>query len=370
MSVENRIARLRALMEERGYDAVILRNNPDLRWLTGAARVFDFEVAHTAFVTAEGLWLHTDSRYFNTFRDRLGADTPWHLDMEAVSAPAWVAARVRETRARTVAIEDTLTLAFADQLDRTLADASAACLLPRLHDDLVNMRAVKEPEEIEAMKAAQAITDAAFTHMCGIIRPGLTEMELRAELDNFMLSHGANGLAFDSIVASGPNTANPHAIPGPRKVERGDFVLMDFGARLDDYCSDMTRTVAVGEPSARQREVYDLVRRTHEACAAFAKPGMRGCDVHNEAVRIIGEAGYGDCFQHGLGHGVGVEIHESPRFGRTYTGTVEVGSVITIEPGVYVPGFGGVRLEDFGVMTEEGYVPFTRSTHDLVVIEA
>lgn len=368
MSVERRVARLRALMEERGYDAVIIRNNPDLRWLTGAARVFDFETAHTAFVTADGLWLHTDSRYFNSFVTRLGEDGPWNIDMDAVEAPAWCARRIRASRARVVAIEDTVTVSFVDALERELSDASAACLLPRLHGDLVEMRAVKEPDEIEAMRAAQAVTDAAFEHMCGVIRPGLTEMQLRAELDNFMLSNGADALAFDSIVASGPNTANPHALPGPRVVERGDFVLMDYGAGLNDYKSDMTRTVVVGEPSERQRELYDLVRSVHEACAAAAKPGVVGCEIHELAVRLITEAGYGDYFKHGLGHGVGIEIHEEPRFGRTDRHTIVPGNVITIEPGVYLPGFGGVRLEDYGVITEDGFEPFTRSTHELVIV--
>ncbi len=368
MPVENRVARLRALMEERGYDAVVLRNNPDLRWLTGAARVFDAECAHTAFVTADGLWLHTDSRYYNAFCERLGDGTPWQVDMDQTDHAAWVAQRARASRARTVAVEDTVTLAFADGLERALADASQACLLPRLHGDLVWMRAVKEPDEIETMRAAQAITDAAFEHMCSFIRPGLTEMELRVELDNFMLTHGADALSFDSIVASGPNTANPHALPGQRKVEMGDFVLMDYGAGLNDYKSDMTRTVVVGEPSAKQRELYDLVRRVHEECAAAVHAGVVGEDVHNLAVRLISEAGYGDYFKHGLGHGVGVEIHEMPRFGRNFPQKVESGSVVTIEPGVYLPGFGGVRLEDYGVVTENGYEPLTRSTHELMVV--
>ena len=369
MASTDRIARLRSLMKERGYDAVVVRNNPDLRWLTDAARVFDAECAHTAFITADGLWLHTDSRYYNTFVERLGAPTSWIIDMDAIDGATWVAQRVRASHARVVAIEDTLTLAFADELERALADCSVACLLPRLHGDLVEMRAVKDAEEIEAMRAAQAITDAAFSHMCAYIKPGMTELQIRAELDNYMLAHGADGLAFDSIVASGPNTANPHALPGARVVQEGDFVLMDFGASLNDYRSDMTRTVVVGEPSAKQREIYDLVRRVHEECAAFARVGVEGHEVHDLAVRLITEAGYGDYFKHGLGHGVGIEIHEQPRFGRGDAHVLAPGHVVTVEPGVYLPGFGGVRLEDFGVVTEQGYEPFTQSTHDLVVLE-
>ena len=363
-----RVGRLRDMMAQRGYDAVVIRNNPDLRWLTGAKRVFDFEVAHTAFVTADELRLHTDSRYYNAFVERLGADGPWKVDMDGVEAAEWVARNARAARSRTVALEDTNTVAFDRELARAFETASVACLTPLLHGDLCDMRSVKDDEELEAMRAAQAITDAAFDHMCAFIKPGLTEMQLRAELDNYMLANGADALAFDSIVASGPNTANPHAQPGRRRVEEGDFVLMDYGAGLDDYRSDMTRTVVVGEPCARQRELFDLVRRAHEECAAFVKAGVRGCDVHNLAVKIISDAGYGDYFKHGLGHGVGIEIHEQPRFSRAFLGPIPAGSVVTIEPGVYLPGFGGVRLEDCGVVTEGGYEPFTRSTHELVAI--
>lgn len=367
-AAQGRVERLRALMTERGYDAVVLRNNPDLRWLTGASRTFDFELAHTAFVTAEGLWLHTDSRYYNTFVERLGAGTPWQLDMDAIDHPAWVAAMVERTHARVVAIEDTNQLSFYNELTAALARRSVACLLPQLHGDLVEMRAVKDDAEIAAMRRAQAITDDAFAHMCAFIRPGLTELELRVELDTYMLSHGADALSFDSIVASGPNTANPHAQPGPRVVQPGDFVLMDYGAGLGDYKSDMTRTVVVGAPSERQREIYDLVRRVNETCEAAIHPGVVGRDIHNLAVRLISEAGYGDYFKHGLGHGVGIEIHEEPRFSRVDEHVVVPGNVITVEPGVYLPGFGGVRLEDYGVVTENGYEVFTASSHELVSV--
>ena len=368
LACAGRIARFRTLMAERGYDAAIIRNNPDLRWFTGAERTFDDETAHTAFVTQDGLWLHTDSRYYNTFVERLGEDTPWRIDMDIVDPARWAAARVLETRSHTVAVEDTLDLAFFDDLSDECRRASVACLMPRMHGDICDLRKIKDAEEIELMRHAQATTDAAFDHICGFIKPGLTEQQIRAELENYMLMNGADALSFDSIIATGANGANPHAQPGETVVREGDLIVMDYGAGYHDYHSDMTRTVCVGEASEEQRKVYDVVRLAHETCAAAAKPGCIGTDIQALAVKVITDAGYGDYFKHGLGHGVGLEIHERPNFGRSYPFPVPEGSVVTIEPGIYLPGKFGIRLEDFGLMTAEGFVPFTQSTHDLVCL--
>lgn len=363
-----RIERLRELMDERGYDAVALRNNADLRWLTGAERTFDDEAAHTAFVTAEGLWLHTDSRYYNTFIERLGSDFLWTIDQERVSAPAWVARLVREHRVRVLAIEDSVNLGFFDDLTTELAKASVAPSLPRLHGDICDLRMVKDEEELELLREAQRITDEAFEHICGFIKPGQTEQQIRVELENYMLNHGADGISFGTIIAAGPNGANPHAQPGERVVREGDLIVMDYGALYHDYHADMTRTVCVGEPSEKQREVYDIVRRAHEECAAMVAPDIIGKEVHEHSVKVISDAGYGEFYGHGLGHGVGIEIHENPGFGPGWGRPVPEGSVVTIEPGIYLPGEFGIRLEDCGVVTDVGYVPFTAASHDLRVI--
>lgn len=365
-----RIERVRELMDERGYDAVIIRDEANLRWLTGAEGVFDYtgELPHAAFITASNTFLHTDSRYYNSFIEHLPADSPWVLDMEGIGIPRWAAERARDAKCRVVAVEDTMELSFYDGLVRGLEDLSIGALLPQMHGDLRLMRAVKDEEEIALMKRAQAITDAAFAHMLEFIRPGLTEKQIKLELENFMFENGADGLAFGSIVAAGPNAANPHAIPSDRPVQKGEFVLMDYGARYHDYDSDMTRTVAVGEPSAKMREIYDLVQRTHEECAKAVYAGVDGNEIHELSRKIIGDAGYGEYYGHGLGHGVGVDIHELPNFGRTHN-TVGEGSVVTIEPGVYLPGEFGVRLEDYGLVTAQGFAPFTQSPHDLQVID-
>lgn len=367
---EGRVARVRELMEERGYDAVVIRDEANLRWLTGAEEVFDFtgELPHAGVITKDSCFLHTDSRYYNSFVEHLPATSPWNLDMDVIAIPKWVAERVRDGRCRTLAVEDTMELSFYTGLVRALEDASVAASIAQMHGDLRLMRAVKDAEEIELMRHAQAITDAAFQHMLTFIKPGLTEKQIKLELENFMFSQGADSLAFTSIVASGPNAANPHAIASDRVVERGDFVLMDYGAGYHDYKSDMTRTVCVGEPSAKQREIYDIVRRTHEECAKAAHAGVDGKDIHELSCKIIAEAGYGEYYGHGLGHGVGIDIHELPVFGRS-SNTVKEGAVITIEPGIYLPGEFGVRLEDYGLITKDGFEPFTRSPHELQIID-
>lgn len=365
-----RIARVRALMEERGYDAVVVRDEANLRWLTGAEGVFDFtgELPHAAFITQRETLLHTDSRYFNSFQEHLEAETPWVLDMDVIDIPRWVGEKARAHRCHVVAVEDTMELSFYFGMLRAFEDLSISVTVPQMHGDLRLMRAIKDDEELALMRHAQSITDAAFQHMLGEIRPGRTEKELKLELERFMFEHGADSLAFGTIVASGPNTANPHAIPSDRVVERGDFVLMDYGAGFHDYCSDMTRTVVVGEPTAKQREIYDIVQRTHETCVEAIHAGVDGRDIHMLSVKLIGEAGYGDYYGHGLGHGVGIDIHELPNFGRK-SNIVEEGAVITVEPGIYLPGVGGVRLEDYGVVTREGFAPFTTSPHELQIID-
>ncbi|MCF2620769.1 M24 family metallopeptidase [Collinsella tanakaei] len=365
-----RVARVRSMMDDRGYDAVVVRDEANLRWLTGAMGVFDYtyEFPHAAFITRDACYLHTDSRYYNSFMENLPADGGWQVDMDGHDIPGWVAQRALETRSRTIAIEDDMQLSFYRGILRGLEDRSIAAQLPCMHGDIRRMRAVKDAEEIALMKHAQSITDAAFAHMLEFIKPGLTEKQIRTELETFMFMNGADSLAFDSIVASGPNTANPHAVPSDRVVQKGDFVLMDYGAGYRDYRSDMTRTVVLGEPTDEQRALYDLVQRTHEECVRAIHAGVDGHDIHMLSVKIITDAGYGDYYGHGLGHGVGIDIHELPNFGRA-SNIVEAGSVITVEPGVYLPGVGGVRLEDFGLVTEDGYEPFTESPHELQVID-
>jgi len=370
MDTARRISQLRELMAFLRFDAVILRNNPDLAWLTGFEGVFDDEEAHTAVVTADGLWLHTDSRYYGSFKERQAPDDPWQIDREHERHPAWAIRVAREAGARCLAVEDTLSLGFYDDLRAAHWRPGFPGQFERLRGNICEMRSVKDAGELERLRRAQQISDDAIEHLLGFIEAGQTEREVRAELELYMLTHGASGLSFDTIVASGPNGANPHARPSERVLADGDMVVIDFGACYGDYHADMTRTVCVGTPGDEERRVYDVVRRAHEEAAAFLRAGRKGTEVHAVAARVIEEAGYGPYFDHGLGHGVGLEIHERPNLNTRWDRPIPEGAVVTVEPGIYLPGRFGVRIEDCGVVTETGYESFTRLSHDLPMVGA
>jgi len=230
------------------------------------------------------------------------------------------------------------------------------------------LRQIKTAAEIVTMRKAAAITSEAFEMVLSKIRVGMTELELRLELENIMFRLGAEDLAFDTIIASGENGSLCHAEPGPRKLQNGDMITMDFGAKVGGYCSDMTRTVALGEPSAEMRKVYNTVFRAQAMCEAALAAGKNCFDIDKLARDYIDSQGYAGRFGHGLGHCVGIDIHEDPRLSPTCHDTLKAGMVITVEPGVYIPGLGGVRIENTCLVKENGSEPLTTARKELVVL--
>ena len=230
------------------------------------------------------------------------------------------------------------------------------------------LRRKKSAAEVEKIKAAQKITDDAFRHICSFIKEGMREKEIQLELDFYMLSHGADALSFETIVAAGENGAKPHAVPGERRVKKGDFITMDFGAVVDFYHADMTRTVALGEPGAQMLQVYNTVLFAQNSAIAAAKGGMLCTEVDAVARNIIKNAGYGAYFGHGTGHGVGVEIHEEPCFNTVSEDVLEPGDVVTVEPGIYLPDKFGVRIEDMIYFDGEKVQNLTKSEKKLIVL--
>ena len=372
-----RLERMRAMMADEGVADFYCRDLSNVKWLTGWEDVFDDEPAHLAFVTPKTAVLHTDSRYADACR--VAADAgEWTVDEERMTHARWAAtsfAAFHEARGAQrgrdlcgFGIEDSMELGEFRRLEEAFAAADWSPTLVETADAVKRLRAVKDEAEIERLRAAQAITDAAFEYIVGFMRAGMTEREVAFELEQTMRKMGAEDLAFASIVASGANGASPHSIPGDRRLEDGDLVVMDFGARARGYCSDMTRTVAVGHATERTRAIFDAVRAANETVEAMLRPGVTGRAAHERAEYVLAEHGFAGKMGHGLGHGVGIDIHELPVLSPRNEAPREAGNVVTVEPGVYLSGEAGCRLEDFGVVTADGFEVFTASTHELVII--
>ncbi len=234
-----------------------------------------------------------------------------------------------------------------------------------LGNALYDMRAVKDEEEIENIRMAEHIGDMAFAHILDFVKPGVSERDVALEIEFFMRRNGAEALSFDTIVATGAHGAMPHAEPDERLIVPGDFVVLDFGCVYKGYSSDMTRTVCVGKASKEMRDVYDTVLSAQLSCLEMLKAGVKACDVHNNAQSII-DISYKGRFGHSLGHGVGLDIHESPTLSFRNSEPLKVNNVVTVEPGIYIPEFCGVRIEDLVVIKDDGVLNLTNSPKKLI----
>ncbi len=230
------------------------------------------------------------------------------------------------------------------------------------------LRELKDASEIEKMAKACRITSEAFEYILGVIKEGMTERDIARALENYMVTHGAQEIAFHTIVASGENGSLPHAIPGERKVRKGDMITLDFGAKVDGYCADMTRTVALGEPSVKMRHVYDVVLTAQQMAQDALAPGKVCRDVDAVARDYIAAQGFSENFGHGLGHSLGIDIHESPRLSMLCMDITRENHVLTVEPGVYLPGIGGVRIENSCVVTKDGCYSLTTAPKELIIL--
>lgn len=236
-------------------------------------------------------------------------------------------------------------------------------------DSVINkLRCIKQANEVELMRSAQKLTDAAFAHILDYIKIGRTEREIALELEFFMRANGADGVAFDTIAVSGRNSSKPHGVPTDKPVQSGDFITMDFGACFGGYCSDMTRTVAVGEIDTEMKYVYDTVLLAQRTALSVLKPGLKCCDGDKAARDVISTAGYGGCFKHSTGHSVGLDIHEDPTLSPSCREILQPGMIVTVEPGIYIEGKFGVRIEDMVLITENGIENLTKSPKNLIYI--
>ena len=249
-----------------------------------------------------------------------------------------------------------------------IQQAFEGCQFRPLNQLPEKLRQVKDAGELSHIRRACAISCQAFEQLLPRIKPGMTEKQIKHDLEFTMLALGADGIAFSTIVASGPNGSLPHAIAGDRQLQKGDMITFDFGALSGGYCADMTRTIALGEPDPQMRKIYDIVLHAQKTCQDALAPG-KDCKAIDQIARdIIGEAGYGECFGHGLGHAVGIDIHEDPRLSQTANATLEPGIVMTVEPGIYVPGLGGVRIENSCVITQDGAESLVTAPRELIIL--
>ena len=323
------------------------------------------------YCVAEGVSVicKEESYYFTDFR---------YIEAAQKNLPGFTVVMTDADHPYTKLINDAIaahtvkTLGFEDDSltveEYTLYNTKLNAVLHPYSAEINAPRQSKEPWEIEYMKKAQEITDRTFEDLLNVIRPGMTEKELCAELIYCLYKNGGEGLSFDPIVVSGPNTSMPHGVPGDRAIQKGDFVTMDFGVLYQGYCSDMTRTVAVGYATEEMEKVYNTVLQAQLAGLAATKAGVPGREVDGAARKVIADAGYGDFFGHGYGHSLGLEIHEAPNCNPAGETPMPENAVCSAEPGIYLPGKFGVRIEDVAVFQKDGCRILTGSPKNLIVV--
>ncbi len=351
-------ALLRSVPED--IDGLFITKDCNLRYFTGF--VCD---AGLLLATRDGSVFFTDSRYTEAAQRTIGC---CDVENSARLSEHLKEYCVRYGVKRLACESSVMTVAAADKFGAMLP-TGVSLVFGSTTDGLINaMRAVKSEDEIELIKQAQAIAELGFAHITEVVRAGMTEREIRTELDYFMLKNGAERVSFDTIAVSGKNSSLPHGVPSDKPLEDGDMLTLDFGAVCGGYHSDMTRTVAVGCFNSAQREIYEVVLAAQEAALAVLRPGVPCREADRAARDVITKAGYGDCFGHGTGHGVGLEIHEDPMLNPRSEDILKAGNVVTVEPGVYLPGQFGVRIEDMALITDDGCENLTRSPKEICVV--
>lgn len=346
MSVE-RLARVREVLAAQEVGALIITSPPDVHYLSG------FRGSNgTLVIGPDQAIVITDFRYRTQVAEQAPDFTPVEQAAKVTKFAA-VSATMKAHGLTSAAFQaDHLTYAGYQSLQQALGWENGA--LKPASGLVSSLREVKDEAELACIRRAADIADQVMERGCELARPGLTERQLKAELEHHLLELGAEGPSFDMILAGGEHSALPHAPVTDRPLQAGDLLTLDLGAIFEGYCSDLTRTVAIVECDDQRRDIYRLVYRAQVAALEAVRPGALGKEVDEVARAIIRDAGYGDQFGHGLGHGVGIEIHEEPRLASSGEKPLQVGHVVTIEPGVYLPGLGGVRIEDLAVVTESG----------------
>jgi len=349
-----RLQKLRQALEEEGLDAILVTRPENQRYLSG------FTGGEGALlITQRRALLLTDFRYF----DQVAEEAPDFELVEVEDKASLVLKRcLKELEVKTLGFESTH-LPFARYQEWKKATRGTKWVPTR--EMVETLRMIKDEQELVKIRKAVAIADMACDYIRDFMEAGMSEKRVAWELESYMRTHGAEAVAFNFIVASGPNGAKPHAVPQDRPIAEGEPIVMDMGARFEGYHSDLTRTVCLGEPDPKLREIYDIVLQAQLAAEERAKAGMTGQEVDAFARDIIAKAGYKDHFGHGLGHGVGLAVHEGPRVSLKSENILRPGMVCTIEPGIYLTGWGGVRIEDMVLFKEDGIQILSKARKEL-----
>ncbi|MEJ5170763.1 MAG: Xaa-Pro peptidase family protein [Fimbriimonadales bacterium] len=353
------LERLQAKLAEEGLEALLVTDIANVRWLTGFTGS-----AGSVLASTDRACFFTDGRYTIQAGEQVGPTMPVRTTTNASPLAAQVAEVAREWGISSIAFDgDTVSV----NTHRQWAEKMPEVELKPVSDPCAVLRMVKSPDEVSKIREACKLTDAAFQHVLRMIQPGVAEYDIHLEIEFFLKRQGAD-LAFDPIVVSGPRSALPHGRASERKLEVGDFVTMDFGAKLHGWCADLTRTVAVGRADERMREIYGQVLEAQLAAIDALRDGANGKDVDALAREVLARKGLAEHFTHGLGHGLGTVVHDHGRLSQAADVRIEVGQVWTVEPGVYLEGFGGVRIEDDVWVTAEGPVILNESPKELLIL--
>ena len=357
---DRRGQRLAALVESFSaahLDGLLITSLPNVRYLTGFSGT-----SALLFVTARDVFLITDFRYQTQVRSEVGDLARVSVESQSLWTGLWTV--LGQASYVEVAGFESSHIVYRDF--QRLTEAGPRPRWRATTDLVESLRERKDATEIDRIRTAASMATSALAKTLPAIRPGMTELEVAGVLEKSIRDAGSEAFPFPSIVASGPRSALPHARSSSRQIANGELLLMDFGAASDGYCADVTRTVVVGKASDEQRAVYDVVRRANELAAGEVRAGLRGREADALARDYIERCGYGEEFGHGLGHGLGIEVHEAPRLARTADGVLSPGAVVTIEPGIYRPGWGGVRIEDDVHLAPNGPELLTCFTHELL----
>lgn len=340
-------------MNKDDLDAIIVSSPENMRYISG------FTGEGILFISSKYQVIVTDFRYVISAKNECQG---FEIMDAKGKIPDTLFSFIDNKRSRIGFESNKLTVAEHGKWKETLD----ACEWIPWEGQLTGFRKRKSEAEIFWIEKAEAVGDEAFSRILQWIKNGVTEKEVAWKLESIMRGLGADGLSFDTIAASGIHSSMPHAVPTNKRLEEGDFLTLDFGCKVNGYCSDMTRTIVIGKADQRQKDLYGLVLRAQEAALCGIRPGMKGKEIDALARDMIREAGYGDMFGHGLGHSLGLEIHEEPRFSPNADDIIMPGMVITVEPGVYIEGYAGVRIEDLVLITEKGCRNLTHSSKELI----